>query len=725
MSLVLKEKLENLMNKGDYRKAYELIEKTQSQNTFSEEDQLILDCKKCRVLRYLGDFEELIKISQQVQSKAKILKKNAIQLDALLLEIFAHYRLNKVEYVLELIDKADSLLLKLKNGDISSLMTRLLNYKVYANITNGDFDKAHVYAQENFILCKELNNKELLATAYYINGWMYMHKGDMRKSAENYKMSLKIREELNNNPYDLSHSLFGLGYVYRNLGEFDAAFACLSKCKGIREKIGNKQDIVWTSLNLGDVFYAKNNARKAQEYYEDSLLLSQKMNYIYGILFSLRRLSSVYEDLKEPQLVKDTLEKALYYSKQLEDVDSEVYSLFDLIKFCVEAQIETDELNNYLARLRIINETYNNKIFNTIYRLSQALLLKTKKGKHNKDKARNLFREISEEEIITFETTKIAMHNYSVLLAEELKRYLNEETISSQLTDLSERMESSTLHRSYTQVAENFLDLSQVALEDINIDKARELLRNAQYLCDFLNLYNKGSTPFRIIYTLYIKERNLNELSKILKITKGALSTQLKLLIDLDIVRISREEQVRSATMLKKYYTLGTKGLELLKPLRIQLCDSLSVENSDPDILIDNLMKPRLLLKIIRDTTNLTDNFQDFLEEQVFLKPTGKKQIENNASRLKDVKKILGETTDVSVYQFLLTEKQYKIYKKYWKEFSEKIQKEVIVEDINSPKYHSIEKPIYVANITLPLNDLMALERYQLKKQKLDEKNKD
>ena len=149
MSSDLQEKIDILMVKGEYRKAYELITKNQDLETLSEEDQLIVESKKCLLLRYLGDFDELIKISREVQSKAKLLKKDFIHLDAVLLEIFAHYRLNKVEYVLELIDKAENLLQKLKQKDSSVLKTRLLSYKVYSYITNGDFDQANIYDDDN------------------------------------------------------------------------------------------------------------------------------------------------------------------------------------------------------------------------------------------------------------------------------------------------------------------------------------------------------------------------------------------------------------------------------------------------------------------------------------------------------------------------------------------------------------------------------------------------
>ncbi len=716
-------KLNDYMFKADYKKAYDEIEKTQADRSYSEEELLILDYKRCLILRYLGEFEKVIQISKTTQAKAINQANDLVQIDSLILEIFSHYRLNRIELVQNLLDKAECLLSKIKDKEIPIRRTKLLTYRVYACIAEGEFERAQILAQENFTLSREQNNPELIASAYYVNGWVSMHKGELSDAIYNYHESLTIREKLNNHPYDLAHSLFGLGYGYKNIGDLDKAYSCLSRCKEIREKIGNQQDIAWTLLNLGDVFYQKNEVKKAQEFYDHSLIINRMMNYTFGIIFSLRRLSSVYESMKEPQLVIDTLEKALEFAKQLEDVDPEVYTLFDLIKYDIENKLDSNKLKSYLSSLKNINQRYNNRIFDQIYRLAQALIFNSEADKRSQLKARNLFREITEEEIMNFDYTRIAMQRYSKLLAEELNRYLSDESLSSQLTDLSESINPVVLYRSYSMVAENFLDLSQIALEEIDIDKARELLKRAQYLCDFLNLYNKGSTPFRIIYSLFVKERNLNELSKFLKITKGALSSQLKLLIDLDIVKISREEQIRSATMLKKYYSLGNKGFELLQPLNLELYNSLNLKETNSDHLVDTLMKPRLLTKIIRDATILTDNFQNFFEEQVLMKPSKPTDEGLSDKNLEDVKKIFSQSIDVQVEQFLLSEKQYQTYKKLWKEFSEKIKSEIIKENIDSAEYHATEKPIYVANLVLPISDLMELERYQLKKRKQNEKS--
>ncbi|MCK5409502.1 MAG: hypothetical protein KAJ30_04495, partial [Candidatus Heimdallarchaeota archaeon] len=210
---------------------------------------------------------------------------------------------------------------------------------------------------------------------------------------------------------------------------------------------------------------------------------------------------------------------------------------------------------------------------------------------------------------------------------------------------------------------------------------------------------------------------NLNELSKNLKITKGALSSQLKLLVDLDIVEIAREEQVRSATMLKKYYRLGSQGRELLQSLDLNICDCIRRKEEDAESIIDALMKPRLIMKLIRDTTFLVDNFQNFLDEQIIFKPLGSSS-DITQKDLNHVKEMFSDSKSINIDHYFLTEKQYERYQKLWREFNKRVKTEIIQDDINSSIYHSVEKPIYVSHINLPIKDLMALERYLSAKRK-------
>ncbi|MBY9000152.1 MAG: tetratricopeptide repeat protein [Candidatus Heimdallarchaeota archaeon] len=715
--------IESLMHSGEYQKALAKIEKHQKEKDLSDEDRLKLYFQQCSTHRFLGNFKEVKELSKQIQQSAKVAKNLLLEVDALLLEIFAVYRLGELDYVLKLLSKAENLIDSSNLKEISTRQSYLLSYKAYVYEAKGEVEQAFILAQQNYFLCKELKNPTLLAFAHYMLGYVYMNTGNIEKAIENNQKSLEIREKTGSK-YDLAFSLFSLGYTYKNKGEFDKALNYFKRSFKIREKIGNQQDLAWTLLNLGDVYYAKGDLKEAQNYYDDSLIVNQGMQFSYGTIFSFMRLSTVYKVLDDPQLVMDHLEKALSLAKNIQNVDPEVYILFELINYLSEMiHVHKDELKDkplkeYLKRLNDISLNYQHKIFSLLSRLAKALTLKSEDDTRSKKKARQILQQITEEEILSYDYIKIAITNYSELLAEELRKYFGEDTLINQLTELSDTLSPVLFQQSFSLVAENFLIQSRSALEQVDVARALELLKRAQYLCDFLGLYNKGPTPFRIIYSLFIKERSLNELSKILKITKGALSSQLKLLVDLDIVEIAREEQVRSATMLKKFYRLGSKGLELLQPLNLNIYDCIKRKEEDADSIIDALMKPRLTMKIIRDITFLVDNFQNFLDELVILEPLSSSSTDVTQKDLNHVKEMFRDIESINIEHMFLTEEQYTEYQKLWEEFNQKVKTKIMQEDINSSMYHSVEKPIYVSHLHIPIKDLMDLERYLSSKRK-------
>jgi tetratricopeptide (TPR) repeat protein/DNA-binding HxlR family transcriptional regulator len=714
--------INNLMHSGEYNKALEKVEKHQKEKNLTDAEILSLSYLQCAVHRFLGNFEKVIELSSTVREKAKEQNNVLIEADALLSEIFSLYRLGELDKASGLVQRAEDLIENSNLKEMSSRRAYLLAYKAYVYEAKGEAEQAFIYAQQNYFLCKELDNPTLLALAYYILGFIHMSTGNMEKALENNQKSLEIREK-DGSKYDLAFTLFNLGYAHRNLGNLDAALDYFNSSYKIRKKIGNQQDIAWTLLNLGDVYYGKGDLKHAQNYYEESLIVNQRMHFNFGTIFSFIRLSTVYKVLDDPQLVMDTLEKALSLVQKVQNVDPEVYILFELINYITEKKyihrnaLKDKPLKEYLERLNEINLNYKHKVFSFLNRLAKGLELKAIGDTKNKKKARQIFQQITEEEIISFDYIKIAITNYSELLAEELRKYFGEDTLVNQLNELSDSLSPVLFQQSFSMVAENFLNQSRSALEQTDIVKALELLKRAQYLCDFLGLYNKGPTPFRIIYSLFMKERNLNELSKNLKITKGALSSQLKLLVDLDIVEIAREEQVRSATMLKKYYRLGSRGRELLQPLNLNICDCIRRKEEDAESIIDALMKPRLIMKLIRDTTFLVDNFQNFLDEHVILKPLGSSS-DITQKDLNNVKEMFSDSKSINIDHYFLTEKQYEEYQKLWREFDRRVKTEIIQDDINSSSYHSVEKPIYISHINLPIKDLMTLERYLTTKRK-------
>jgi tetratricopeptide (TPR) repeat protein len=706
------QKVEELMTAGEFDTALDEISTYLKNESCTEEETLSLSYLECEAHRYLGKFEDCVEISRNLQKAAIEKGDKLLELDAMISEVFALYRLDKLEEALNLIKKAEAIIKKSSSKQVEKRLFMLNTHRTHIYIANGEFNQAYVLSQQNNVLCQKLNDPDLLARAHYISAWVYVHMGNIENAIEFYMKSLELREK-QGKQYDIAHVLFGLGYAYRHKGELDKAFDYFQQSREIREKIGNKEDIVWTLLNIGDIMFQKGEIKAAQEYYDNTLIINRQLNFTFGIIFSLLRLSSIYKTLEDPQLALDTLNRALEYARRTEMVDPEFFVLIELVLFITEKKLENKNMKKYLNRLKEINSRYQNKIFDLDYRLAYALTLKSQGDIRNKRKARLMLQEITHEEIIDYNTTRIAMINYIELLAEELEKHFGSETFVSRLTKLSDSLTPSRFQQSYSIVAESFIDQSRIALEDIDISTARALLQRAQLMCDFLELYNKGPTPFRILYLLLMKERSLNDLKNVLNITKGALSNQLKLLLDIDLVKVSKEEQVRSSTMLKKYYTLGSRGREILQSFTLNICESVKRKEDIEDSLIEVLFLPRLKMKMLRDFTYLIDNYQDFLEERVILGSIDGSSKDTATKKGMDaVQKQFTDFDEIKIDQHLLTEEQYEKYLKLRKEFDDKFQKEILEKSQKVSEEDNIEKPKYIAHISLPIKEMITFERY-------------
>jgi len=62
---------------------------------------------------------------------------------------------------------------------------------------------------------------------------------------------------------------------------------------------------------------------------------------------------------------------------------------------------------------------------------------------------------------------------------------------------------------------------------------------------------------------------------------------------------------------------------------------------------------------------------------------------------------------------------------KLWKEFTEKVKNEVLIEEAGTSTIQTDEKSNYVAQITVPIKELLELEIYLEMKRKRTEKNRE
>ncbi|MFX0183856.1 MAG: hypothetical protein ACFE95_12300, partial [Candidatus Hodarchaeota archaeon] len=158
-------------------------------------------------------------------------------------------------------------------------------------------------------------------------------------------------------------------------------------------------------------------------------------------------------------------------------------TLFNMIS--VETQrnlIENSE--NYLKKLNEINDKENNMVINQIYRLAKALVLKTSDRVVKQAEAQQLFQEIADEEIIQHEINVIAMKNLCDLLIQELRTSGQDEVLIEIKGILERLLAIAKNQQSDSLLVETYLIQSKIALLELDINSARQLLSQAQQIAE-------------------------------------------------------------------------------------------------------------------------------------------------------------------------------------------------------------------------------------------------
>jgi len=150
-----------------------------------------------------------------------------------------------------------------------------------------------------------------------------------------------------------------------------------------------------------------------------------------------------------------------------------------------------DEVDSYMNQFEELALTTDNRIVKQNYRLSKALILKSKGRPKYWTQAIDILEEIASEPIATYNTTLVALislceillHEYSISSDGEV--LIDLQTHTSRLLDIAQKQNSYTLRVEayHIRIISLWLQAQNSKLE-INIQNAHRLLREARDLAD-------------------------------------------------------------------------------------------------------------------------------------------------------------------------------------------------------------------------------------------------
>lgn len=182
----------------------------------------------------------------------------------------------------------------------------------------GEYDKALEIASETKSVSEKINFLIGQATAYNLNGNVYLFQAKYSQALDNYFNSLKLAERANR-PRNIANANMNIGIVYDYTKEQTKAFQYLHKALFIYSITNYTLGIANACNSLGSVF-RETNPDSALVYFNRSLSARKLLNDLKGEAGALNNIGLCYMAQKKTDKAIDHFLKSLTIKRQINDV---------------------------------------------------------------------------------------------------------------------------------------------------------------------------------------------------------------------------------------------------------------------------------------------------------------------------------------------------------------------------------------------------------------------
>ncbi|MHA2304897.1 MAG: tetratricopeptide repeat protein [Candidatus Hodarchaeales archaeon] len=591
-------RVELLLNEGDYKNALELVETISSGELQSTNDKITRFLLEGRLRTKIGELHKARLIIDETLSIDRE-QVNLLQIvDVFILKAEISWRLGNFDEGLHAVQEGEKLLVELGKEEEDEIKKRKKNLLHQGGIIHwytGNLDQATVFNEQCLAISKEDNDKQGIANSLNNLGLIHQSKGKFKIALEYYQESLKIYEDLedkenicklyNNiginysyigdqeraleylqknheirvelgNKVDIARSLLNIGAVYRMQGEISNALEYYQQGQRIYEEISNKKGIALALNNLGDVYQLKGDLNLALEYYQESLAIYEELGIKQDVAMSLTNIGELYRTKRNPDWALRYYKRSLAMYEELKNDPSIAKVLYELVWLALDGN-EPALAQKHLEKLKQINERTDNRIVRHRYLIAKALLLKSHKRTRHKMKAEEILTEVVEEEVVNHKLTVTAMIHLCDLLLFELKM-TGEEEILDEVKNLTKKLLNIAKQQSsHSLLIETYVLQSKLALLEMDVKKAQNLLEQA-----LLNAEERGlrNLAIKIYSEKTLLEAQIEKWEYVIK-HKAPLNERLELTRLEDVIARVTSERLEVTEEEVLQYTVRAKDL--------------------------------------------------------------------------------------------------------------------------------------------------------------------
>lgn len=412
-----------------------------------------------------------------------------------------------------MLEKAQKLILESENKEYLML---LLGTKAYLSREINEYDKALKFYEEALKIAEEIGNDYYKSSYLYEIGGTYWRKGEYNLLLEYQLKALEIREKQGNERgvgqvynrigvyyveigdhktsldyFQKAHDiisekgkresyvfyLHNIGVINGILGNLDEAL----KCYETAYKANIKQDLFEYAflnlVNISFVYYQRGQFNKALELNKEILAYREKTADKRGIAITKYILGLIYRDKGNFNKALESCETYLELMQEIGVETDIAHSLYNLIS--LTSDFNRNELaEKYQKELVQITEEIEYKTFKRLALLSEAVILKNSEISRDRVRAEVLLDQLLLEDFSQFFHIEVLFQLCRLLLS-ELKATSDEKILSKLQKHVSRLIEIGVSGKIPYLIVECLWFKSQLALLNLDFEKARELLNQA------------------------------------------------------------------------------------------------------------------------------------------------------------------------------------------------------------------------------------------------------
>ncbi len=519
---------------GNYIGALQQVQVITSMADLSQKDQLACLLLESKIRVKLGEMETALTLVEEIQKKALESKDLLLSIDALITKAEIYWRLGELHEGLSVVEEGQALLKRIE-GELPGVQEKefrkregdLLRHGGILHWYKGDLNRSLDYHQRSLATMEALGERKGIASSFNNLGLVYWSKGDLDQAIAYYQRCLAINEELGNKPA-IASALNNLGNAFSGKGDLDHALEHYQRSLVIKREFADKHEIAMTLTNIGVVNQLKGDLDQALDHYQQGLLLHEELGMRPDIALGLGNLGGIYQLKGELNLALGHNQRSLAIYEELGLKLEIARTLFNIgtihmdkgdhrealefhmrsLELCHE--LENDTLTSvilcslvdlalqdddtslarqHLKELEQIHSRMDNRLIDQRYRVAKALSLKSSKRARHMVRAAEILEEVVNEEIADHSLTVLAMIHLCDLLVLELKA-TGEEQVFEAVKDLTNRLLGIAREQSSQPLfVETILLQSKLALVELDVEQAKELLTKAQNITEEKGLH--------------------------------------------------------------------------------------------------------------------------------------------------------------------------------------------------------------------------------------------